>query len=410
MRILKITESYAPFYEFGGPPVKVEALAKGLAERGHKVTVLSADWGFESRQPGERPNARRSPFGWVSEDGGVEAQYLPTWLRYRSLTWNPAVTRYCRARLDQFEIVHIFGLYDLLGPPVARACRERGIPYVVEPIGMFLPIVRSILLKRVYHRLWGARMLGGSSAVVATAEQELEELARGGIPRSKLSLRRNGVMVPRDMPARGRFRVEQGLPPDALVVLFLGRLSEKKSPQMLLEAFARLPARLLGREVRLVFAGPDESGMRSRLEQRSENLGVKARVRFAGALFGSAKWSAYVDSDVFVLPSQNENFGNTAAEAAACGTPVVITETCGVAPLLSGAAGIVVPHETSALAGAVQQVLSDAGLRARLSEGGRRIAGRLGWDEPLAAAERLYNQIAGSAHGRRRSQSGLAMC
>ena len=409
MRILKVTESYAPFYEFGGPPVKVQALAKGLAERGHRVTVLSADWGFESRRPAGTTGARRSPFGWMSEEDGVEALYLPTWLRYRSLTWNPAVARYCRARLGQFEVVHIFGLYDLLGPSVARECTKRGIPYVVEPIGMFVPIVRSILLKRLYHRLLGAPMLAGSSAVVATAEQELEELAGGGIPRSKLSLRRNGVMVPRDLPAAGDFRLRHGLPADALVVLFLGRLSEKKSPGMLLEAFARLPASVFGREVRLVFAGPDESRMQLRLEQLSESLGVKERVSFPGPLFGAAKWSAYVDSDVFVLPSQNENFGNTAAEAAACGTPVVITDACGVAPLLAGTAGVVVPHETGALAEAVQRVLFDRELRARLSMGGRRIAGRLGWDEPLAAAERLYNSIAGLAHGRS-GNSGFAVC
>ena len=49
MRILSVTQSYAPFYEFGGPPVKVEALANGLTERGHAVTVLTADWGFGSR-------------------------------------------------------------------------------------------------------------------------------------------------------------------------------------------------------------------------------------------------------------------------------------------------------------------------------------------------------------------------
>ena len=55
---------------------------------------------------------------------------------------------------------HIFGLYDLLGPRVAEECRKRNIPYVVEPIGMFVPIVRNIWLKRVYHRLCGQRNAG----------------------------------------------------------------------------------------------------------------------------------------------------------------------------------------------------------------------------------------------------------
>ena len=117
-----------------------------------------------------------------------------------------------------------------------------------------------------------------------------------------------------------------GIPVDARLVLFLGRLSEKKSPELLLEAFAQLPAELENRAVWLAFAGPDESGMLHRLEELARARGVRARVVFSGAIFEAEKWAAYCDADVFVLPSQNENFGNTALEAAACGTPAVITE------------------------------------------------------------------------------------
>jgi len=118
MRILSVTQSYAPFYEFGGPPVKVEALANGLTERGHAVTVLTADWGFESRVVSGKNlgDAKRSAFGWTSEVNGVHSVYLPTWLRYRAATWNPAIARFCQERLGDFDVVHIFGLYDLLGP------------------------------------------------------------------------------------------------------------------------------------------------------------------------------------------------------------------------------------------------------------------------------------------------------
>ncbi len=395
MRILNVTQSYAPFYEFGGPPAKVEALANGLSQRGHKVAVLSVDWGLKSREEGEGgASAGRTEFGWMREANGVESVYLPARLRYRAATWNPVVKRYCRERLAGFEVVHIFGLYDLLGPAVADQCRKQTIPYLVEPIGMFVPIVRNIFLKRLYHKLWGARMLGGAAAVVATADQEADELVEGGIPRGKIVLRRNGVVVPRELPPQGKFRTGHGIPASALLILFLGRLSEKKSPELLLEAFARLPDKIAGREVWLAFAGPDESGMKARLDELAEMRGLKGRVVMSGPIFGEEKWGAYRDANVFVLPSQNENFGNTAAEAAACGTPVVITENCGVAPLLAGLAGIVVPHETAAVSRAVEQILSDAVLRARLSEGGKRAASRLGWEEPVTAMERIYEKLA----------------
>ena len=379
--------------------MKVEALASGLAKRGHEVSVLTVDWGFESRWASEprRGEAKRSSFGWSWEAEGVTSVYLPTWFRYRAATWNPAVTRYCRARLQDFAVVHIFGLYDLLGPKVAEECRKRKIPYVIEPIGMFVPIVRNIFLKRVYHARWGKEMLAGAAAAIATSEQEIEELVAGGIGRTKIVLRRNGVIVPRELPDRGYFRAEHGIPSDALLILFLGRLSEKKSPDLLLEAFARLPGEIAGKFVWLAFAGPDESGMQARLEELAGTRGVRSRVVFSGPVFGDRKWAAYQDADVFVLPSQNENFGNTAAEAAACGTPVVVTENCGVAPLLDGLAGIVVRHETAEVAQAVKQMLSDEGLRGRFSEGGKRAASRLGWDEPVRAMEKIYAGLAGLA-------------
>ena len=399
MRILNVTQSYSPFYEFGGPPVKVEALATGLAQRGHRVTVLTVDWGFESRAAataaGESTGEiKRSAFGWTREMNGVQSVYLPTWFRYRTATWNPAIARYCRNRLADFDVVHIFGLYDLLGPGVARACRAQKIPYVVEPIGMFVPIVRNIFLKRVYHARWGKEMLAGASAVIATAEQEVEELAAGEISRSKIVLRRNGVLAPRELPQRGRFRSAYGVPADGLLILFLGRLSEKKSPDLLLESFARLPESICGKQVWLAFAGPDESGMQAGLRELSRERAVDPRVVFSGAVFGDMKWAAYRDADVFVLPSQNENFGNTAAEAAACGTPVVMTENCGVAPLLRGIAALVVVHETEAVAEAVKALLIDSELRTRLSEGGRTTASRLGWGEPVQAMEQIYARLA----------------
>jgi glycosyltransferase involved in cell wall biosynthesis len=395
MRILNVTQTYAPFLEFGGPPVKVRALSEVLARRGHQVTVLTADWDLESRFPdGIAPGGTtRSPFGWRRDENGVQAVYLPSWFRYRALSWNPAAKRFTRARLQNFDVVHIFGLYDFLGPSVAEACRRRKLPYVVEPIGMFLPIVRSLWLKRIYHSLLGRKMLRGARDLVATSGQEVEELASAGMPREKIFLRRNGVEVPAALPKRGKFRALHAISPDAKLVLFLGRLSAKKSPDLLMEAFAKLPAPLTSNNTQLVFAGPDESGMRSRLSQMAERLGIAARVLFCGPLFDAAKWEAYRDGDVFVLPSQNENFGNTAAEAAAAGTPVVVTEGCGIAPLLAGVAALVVPHNVNALSRALERVLTEPDLHAQLSVGCKEVTSRLGWEEPAQEMESLYRKL-----------------
>ena len=389
MRILNVTQTYAPFFEFGGPPAKVKALAEGLAQKGHEVTVLTADWGLEKRlkeSPGETL-AQGSPFGHKREVNGVRAIYLANWLRYRTTTWNPAAGRYLRARLRDFDVVHIFGLYDLLGPRVASECRKLKIPYIVEPIGMFRPIVRSFLFKRAYHRLFGSDLLVGASAIVATSEQEVAELTAGGIPKEKIVLRRNGIEFPREFPERGIFRKSLGIAENAKLLLFLGRLSQKKSPDLLLNAFAELAS---DTSLHLAFVGPDEAGMLGKLENSAAQLGLRSRVHFRGPLEGTAKWAAYRDADIFVLPSQNENFGNTAGEAVAAGTPVVITDHCGIAPLLSNVAGIEVQHDLNHLANGIRELLGNERLYRRLKEGCAAAMARLSWKVPLQEMEALY--------------------
>jgi len=395
MRILSVTQTYWPFLEFGGPPVKVRALGRGLAALGHEVTVLTADWGFEQRvgDPAAA-GAEQSPFGWRHTEGGVRTIYLPTWLRYRTTSWNPAVKRFCRARLNEFDVAHIYGLYDFLGPAVARACGDAGIPYVLEPIGMYVPIVRNFLLKKTYHAIYGKRLLEGAAKVVATSEQEVEELTGGGVPRAQVRLRRNGVEAPANWPAQGSFRKKFEIANDAPLILFLGRLAEKKSPDLLLRAFAELSGVEVARGWQLAFVGPEEQGMKARLRRLADELGVTSRVSFTGPVYGEEKWSAYRDADVFVLPSQNENFGNAAAEAMAAGTPVVVTEECGIAPLLADRAGLVTAHAAAALAHAIRRVITERGLRERLRKGCKEVAMSLGWEEPVRQMEILYNELA----------------
>ena len=397
MRILNVTQSYAPFFEFGGPPEKVRALSEGLAQMGHDVTVLTADWGLERRLaelPGEPP-AENGPFGRKREFRGVKTIYLANWFHYHAASWNPALPRYLRARLQNFDVVHIFGLYDLLGPRTAAAAQKLNIPYVVEPIGMFVPIVRNLFLKRAYHRFFGKEMLQNAAAIIATAEQEKSELIAGEIPAEKIVLRRNGVAPPSSLPARGAFRASLNIPPDARLILFLGRLSQKKSPDLLLQAFAQLPSS--SPPAHLAFVGPDESGMLTRLQQMAARSGVAEHVHFSGPLSGNPKWSAYHDADIFVLPSQNENFGNTAAESVAAGTPVIVTAQCGIAPLLDGVAGIAVPHSASSIAETMCNLLNNPVLYAQLKNGCATAVQRLDWGLPIREMDSLYKKLAGLA-------------
>jgi glycosyltransferase involved in cell wall biosynthesis len=259
---------------------------------------------------------------------------------------------------------------------------------------MFVPIVRNFLLKAFYHFVWGRRLFEGASAVIATSDQEANELGAGGVPPGKIVLRRNGVEIPASWPEPGAFRRSRGISQDSKLILFLGRLSAKKSPDLLLQAFAKLPAELDGKPLLLVFAGPNEGGMTAQLEQMASQLGVRTRIQFVGAIFDENKWAAYRDADVFVLPSRNENFGNTAAEAVAAGTPVIVTEQCGIAPLLANEAGLAVRHDSAALSEALVRILGTQETRARLEAGCAKVTSRLGWEEPVREMETLYARLA----------------
>jgi glycosyltransferase involved in cell wall biosynthesis len=395
LRLLHLTQAYYPFLDTGGPAAKVQAIAKGLARRGHHVTVLTADLGF-GRPGGPVPPVEQNRWGWRIERDGVETIYLYTRARYRALTLNPGVLSFARVQLGGFDLVHIYGLYDLLGSAVGHFCIQRKIPYVIEPMGMYRPIVRNLWLKRMYRHLLGERLVRGSRRVIATSQQEGRELVEEGIPEGQIFVRRNGIEVPRSLPEPGRFRRQWGIAPEMKLILFLGRLVSKKSPDLMLEAYARWrEAAGKGMASVVVLAGPEEGdGYLGKIKTLSQRLGLGESVLFTGPLYHDAKWAAYCDADVFVLPSQHENFGNTAAEAIVCGTPVIITDRCGIAPLVSGRAGIVIPHNVADLAAAIGRLLGDKTLREQYRAGSGEVARGLSWDEPLTQMEDLYRELA----------------
>ncbi|MGH9733234.1 MAG: glycosyltransferase [Candidatus Acidiferrales bacterium] len=391
MRVLKTVQSYFPFQERGGTVFKVRAIARGLARRGHHVTVLTADLGIRSRNTDRQ--FEPCSWGWRYNEEGVETVYLSTVARYRALTVNPGAKRFCDSSPASFDLVHIYGLYDLLGPAAGSFCKRNAIPYVLEPMGMYRPIVRNLALKRVYQRMIGAHLAERARFVIATSELERKDLLATEIDSEKVVVRRNGIDVPNRLPERGGFRKVLAVPESATLILFLGRIVSKKRPDLLIQAFSDWRGKASDRQNSLlIVAGPKEAdGYVRSLKSLAQSLGVSERVLFIGPVYGDQKWQAYRDADVFVLPSENENFGNTAAEAASCGTPVIVTDCCGIAPLIERA-GLIVAPQRVALANALERILGDRAFNRRCRSGCAEVSGHLSWDEPLDEIEQLYRQ------------------
>jgi glycosyltransferase involved in cell wall biosynthesis len=307
------------------------------------------------------------------------------------------------------DVVHIHGLYDLLGPAAATACRHWRVPYVVETMGMFRPVAGGRVRKWLFMRLLGKAMMRGAARFVVTSGREADDLINGGIEASRVVVRHNGVEpVPISASANAgasagaetgagpAFRAAHGLDLGAPFVLFLGRISPVKNIELLLAAFGQSSVK----DATLVIAGPAEGAKYlGKLREIVQSSQLGARVKFVGPLYGEDKAAALAEAALLALPSINENFGTVALEAMAAGTPVVVTETCGVAEHVSGPkplrgpGGLVVGLNADDMRAAMDSLLSDEALRADLASGAKAIAANLTWDEAARQTTDMYRQV-----------------
>lgn len=375
MRILQVAPVYYPELQYGGPPEKIHALSRGIAARGHEVRVVTL---HSDKRGGGRATL-----------DGIAVSYLP-WRGGGG--WRvPLDPAGLRAEVRRADLVHCYGLYNLLSPGAAALALRAGRPYLLEPLGMYVPRTGKVGAKRLYHRLCTSWMARRAAGVIATSPNELEELS-GLVGPRRLILRRNGLDLARfgTLPDGAAFRARLGIGADERVVLYLGRISPIKNLEQLLLAFAALaPGR-----ARLVLVGPLlESDYEARLRRLIAARDLASSVILAGPAYDEEKYAALAAADLFVLPSLAESFGNAAAEAVAAGVPVLLTEGCGIAPLIHGRAGLAVPGTVPALAEGLRTMLDEPERRATLTSRRGEVLRELSWDEPLEALEHLYARL-----------------
>ena len=173
------------------------------------------------------------------------------------------------------------------------------------------------------------------------------------------------VEIPAVPPARsGELARLAGLSPGQRALLFLGRVHYLKGLDLLIEAVEPL----LGDDLKLVVAGRDD-GHLDEVRERFAPLFARGEVCFVGPVYGEARFLLYAEAAVFCLtPRHWEETSVAALEAAACGTPVVVSEQADIPGLEAAGGGFVVPAEPDAIRNAVEMALADAeelGMRAR---------------------------------------------
>ena len=328
IKILHTISSANP--QGGGPIEGINRLGTTLESLGHKVEIASLD-------PPGAPFLGQSPLtihplGPSLSGYGLSTRFIP-WLR---------------ANRHRYDAVIVNGIWQFHSLGVRLALHNTNTPYVVFTHGMLDPWFKKRYplkhLKKWMYWPWAEyRVLRDARAVLFTCEEErvlarqsfwlyrCNELVVGyGTTRPSV----NAEACRKEFLSR--FPELQG----KRVALFLGRIHPKKGCDLLIKAFAKVLAN--DPTWHLVFAGPDQTGWQKKLTQIAESAGVASRITWTGMVSGTMKWGAIYSSEVFVLPSHQENFGIAVAEALAAGLPALVTNKVNIwREIEAGGAGLV---------------------------------------------------------------------
>ena len=301
--------------------------------------------------------------------------------------------RWLHQAVPTFDVVHLHGVFHAPALHVRRACRSAGVAYVLSPHGQLDPfdLAKHRLQKQVYGPVAVRPLVADAAVVVLTTALEQERLVTyGGHARTAV------VPLPVQAPGEGDragFRDRHGVPPDAVVVLFLSRLDVKKGLDLLVAALQGLDDL---DDVWLVVAGSGDPDVEADLTRSLAGTALGRRCVRTGFISGADKDDAFAAADVLALPSRNENFGIVVIEAMAAGLPVVVSdETYVHGDITAAGAGTVCAAEDAASCRrALRPLLVDAAAR---HEAGRRAAKlaaqRFSPDAATAAMVDVYRSL-----------------
>ena len=216
------------------------------------------------------------------------------------------------------DIIHNHGLWLMPNIYASQAAHKNNIPLVITPRGMLAPqaLKYSAKKKAIFKYLFQTRALKAVNLFHATSEQEYKDIRNFGL-RQPVVIIPNGIDIPVGI---GSAKPKQEKPTKTL--LFLGRIHPIKGLNNLIQAWQRIENDFA--DWGLSILGPGDKNYISALKQLTSELGLE-RVTFGGAVSGKDKIDQFRAADLYILPSESENFGITVAEALSCETPVICT-------------------------------------------------------------------------------------
>lgn len=355
MRVLHVIPYLSPVY--GGPTVVVEQMIDVFSRLDVEISV-----------------ATTTADGCTELDVNVDQPIIKNGVRYyffdrqgpKFWMFSWPLRNWLYEHVPNYDLVHVHGLFAYTSLPACSAARRNGKPFIITPHGMLDPwcLSHKFWKKWPYYFFFERQNLHFASAVHATSAFEAEGIANLGFD-SKTHVIPLSVEIP-VLPERYHKDVHN------LSLLFMARIVPIKGLPILLQAVALLNTR--GFFVTLNVVGQGSFEYLSEIKLMVSKLEISKCVRLLGFLDGVEKSQALADADVFVLPSQHENFSLATAEAMAAGLPVIVSDQVGIArEIMDADAGVVVPVSSPvALADAIE-TFRYSEYRNRIGANGRKL-------------------------------------
>jgi len=310
MRILHITPSYKPAYGYGGPIISISRMAEEQAKAGAEVWVLTttAHGAEELAVPINKPQ----------DVDGVQVRYFKRWTGDHG-HFSPALLWAVWREARQFSVVHVHSWWNWVALGAVLICRLQGVHLVVSPHGMLSPYTVHGRLRRLFQKIPGKWLLA-KNLLHATSKQEMWEL-QALHPGLRVSVVPNIVYLPEINT------IHSGKVEATFRILFLSRVDPKKGVDILFRALAHWKGAPYWH---LTIGGATGTPYQKKMMALAARLGLADRITWLGWIQGDTKWALLAESDLFILPSHNENFAIAVLEALAAGTPVVVGNQVGL--------------------------------------------------------------------------------
>lgn len=359
MKVLHVVDSLAP--HMGGTARAPLDICAGMAERGDDVLLVSTVTALED-------------VSYLAQEYKQVPIRLFTRRFPRHNFRSPSLRRWLAANVGRYDLVEIHGVFSFVPLYAAWACTRSGTPYTVRPHGSLDPydLQKHTVAKRILGPWVFRPFLQCARGLILTSKAEADRLVTFGARTQKF-------VAPLPVcPAAHRgdgkaFRASRGIPVNATVVLFLGRIHPKKGLELLIPSLASLKQSFP--ELWFLLVGAGEPKHLREVEALLREHGLAPWTTRCEFLSGPAKQAAFASSDVFALPSFNENFGIAVVEAMYCGLPVLISTEVYIHDVVAaGNAGTVCETTLDSCRAALVQLLADEALRRRMGVRGPVVA------------------------------------